>query len=165
MMLLIFILVILTCLYAYKAYNINTKAYNTEYQILQLKPAQLTEAILDERNPIIVETSEMMDDVLKSEVLRNKYKQIDKVRSNIRVGNNARLKAISYNKSDKAMVEIFTPKHAKLDKDDPEYQSMTIVLRKGHVLLLPFMWHFSSDHDLTTVDIHDWFSRIYSYMM
>lgn len=164
MWLLIFILVILTAVYAYKTYNINTK-FNSEYQILQLKPAQLTEDVLAERNPIIVETGDMVNDVMMSEVIRSKQKQVGKVRANTLLINNARLKALSYNKdSDKAMVEIITPKHAKLDKDDPEYQSMTIVLRKGHVLLLPIMWHFSSDHDLTTVDIHDWFSQIYSQL-
>jgi hypothetical protein len=164
MWLLIIILIILSSLYAYNTYQMNMK-FNTEYQILQLKPSQLTDAIIEERNPIIVETSDMVNDVLMSDVLRNKQKRVGKVREQTLLKNSAQLKALSYNKNDKAMVEIITPKHAQLDREDPEYQSMTIVLRKGHVLLLPFMWHFSSDRDLTTVDIHDWFSRILSHVM
>jgi hypothetical protein len=164
MWLLIIILVILASVYAYKTYNKNIK-YNSEYQILQLKPAQLTDAIIEERNPIIVETNEIVNEVLMSDVLRNKAKRVKKVKSNTQAKNDARLKVIYYNKDEKAMVEIINPKHSHLDKEDPQYQSMTIVLRKGHVLLLPFMWHFSSDRDLTSVDVHDWFSQMYSLML
>jgi hypothetical protein len=160
MWLLIVILVILLSVYAY---NMNIK-YNDTYQILQLKAQQLDDALIDERNPIIIETSDMLNDVLMAAVLRNKHKRVVKVKANDALENTARLKAFSYNKDGKAMIEIVTPKHAKQNKNDPDYQSMSIVLRKGHVLLLPFMWHFSSDHDLTTVDIHDWFSRLYSFL-
>jgi hypothetical protein len=161
MLLLIIILVLLAMIYAY---NSNVK-YNTEYQILQLKPAQLNEAIIEERNPIIVETTQLLPDVLMSDVFRSKTKRVKRIRSNHRTKNCARVQAVSYNKGDKAMVEIITPKHAKIGTEEDDYQSMTIVLRKGHVLLLPFMWHFSSDRDLTTVEIHDWFSHIYSFVM
>lgn len=158
-----FLIVILIILVAMYAYNTNMK-YNDTYQILQLKPHQLTQAIIDERNPIIIETSDMPNDVLMSTLLRNKHKSVRKVKANAELKNKARLKAFSYSKSGKAMVEIITPRHASIDKQDPEYQSMSIVLRKGHVLLLPFMWHFSSDRDLTTVDIHDSFSRLWSFV-
>jgi len=109
MWLLIVILVILLSVYAY---NINIK-YNDTYQILQLKAQQLDDALIDERNPIIIETSDMLNDVLMAAVLRDKHKRVVKVKANEALENTARLKAFSYNKDGKAMIEIVTPKHAK----------------------------------------------------
>jgi hypothetical protein len=161
---LVLVLIILLCMYAYNIV-IQSMKYNEEYQILQLKPSQLDEAIIEERNPIVIETTDVVNDVLLSPVIKDKCKKVRKTEKDVQSVSKARLKAFSYNKDGSAVVEIITPKHAKMDKKDEEYKSMSIILRKGHVLLLPCMWHFVSDKALTTVDIHDWQSTIYSFVM
>ena len=161
---LVLVLIILLCVYTYN--NVmNSMKYNEEYQILQLKPSQLNESIIQERNPIVIETTDMVNDVLLSPVIKEKSKKIRKIEKDVPYVNKARVKAFSHKKDGSAVVEIITPKHAKMDKKDEQYKSMSIILRKGHVLLLPCMWHFVSDKALTTVDIHDWQSMIYSFLM
>lgn len=161
---LVLVLIILLCVYTYNIV-MNSMKYNEEYQIIQLKPSQLDESIIEERNPIVIETTDMVNDVLMSPVIKDKSKKVRKIEKDVQYVNKARLKAFSHKKDGSAMVEIITPKHAKMDKKDEQYKSMSIILRKGHVLLLPCMWHFISDKTLTTVDIHDWQSTIYSFLM
>lgn len=161
---LVMVLIILLCVYTYNTV-IGSMKYNDDYQILQLKPSQLNESIIEERNPIVIETTDLVNDVLLLPILKGKRKQVRKIRKDVTYANKARLTAFSHKKDGSAVVEIITPKHAKMDKKDSEYKSMSIILRKGHVLLLPCMWHFVSDTPLTTVDIHDWQSTIYSFLM
>ncbi len=158
---LIAVLVILLASYIWS----NLK-YNTVYQILQLKPEQLTHAVLAERNPIVVEgkhVQDVLEGAMRSMYVSKKLRSIGE--SKMLYKNGARFAVFFHNEDTKAIIEILTPMHAKLKPEDEQYQSVSIVLDKNHMLILPLFWSFRVSgtrvaavmaHDLPSL-AHDFF--------
>jgi hypothetical protein len=158
---LIAVLVILLAAYIWS----NLK-YNTVYQILQLKPEQLTHAVLAERNPIVVEgkhVQEVLEGAMRSMYASKKLHSFGS--SQMLHKNGARFAVFFHNEDSKAILEILTPMHAQLKPDDEQYQSVSVVLDKNHILILPLFWSFRVSgtrvaavmaHDLPSL-AHDFF--------
>ncbi len=148
------------------AYIWSNLKYNTVYQILQLKPEQLTHAVLAERNPIVVEGKrlhEVLEGAMRSMYVSKKLRSIGD--SQMLYKNGARFAVFFHNEDTKAVVEILTPMHAKLKPDDEQYQTVSVVLDKKHMLILPLFWSFRVSgtrvsavmaHDLPSL-MHDFF--------
>jgi len=160
---LVLIAVLIILLVAYIWSNLK---YNTTYQILQLKPEQLTHTVLAERNPIVVEgkhVHQVLEGAMRSMYFSKKLRTIGE--SQMLYQNGARFAVFFHNEDTKAIVEILTPMHAKLKPEDDQYQSVSVVLDKNHLLILPLFWSFRVSgtrvaavmaHDLPSL-MHDFF--------
>ena len=154
-------LVLLIILVIYIWHNLDAR---DSYEILQIKPNQLTSALLLEKNPIVIESNDAKN-IVETIGHTNINQQV--VESGIATKVKSRFAVIFHRRQNtKVNVEIWTPKHWSIDKDDPEYKSMIIVLNDKHMLILPMLWRFKVlDKDVETVRVayvHDLFSSIYS---
>lgn len=149
-------------------YVLHNLKYKEDYQILQLKPQQLSEEVLYEKNPVVVETQEAVHDILNTVALQPLYRSAKQSKATEQWSvNKSRYCVFFHNKDDvRATVEIATPKHGKLDPiTDPEYKSMSIILRKDHALILPMLWKYRVDAVINIVSLDDVFSKVYSTLM
>lgn len=140
--------------------------YKDTYEILQLKPPQLNATVLSERNPIVVEGKDIkriLDGPMSGMYIK---KRVGATKPDaLAQTNTARFAVFFHNSDDKAVVEIATPKHAKLSPDHDDYQTVSVVLRKDHVLILPPYWTYKvSGSQVATVFAHDAFSLAYDFV-
>lgn len=158
--LLVAVLVILVVAYVWS----NLK-YNTQYQILQLKPQQLTHDVLSERNPIVVEGKDIqgiLEGAMRSMYVKKRIGSVGD--SQLLHKNGARFALFFHNEDSKAVIEIATPKHAKMSPEEEDYQTVSVVLDKKHVLILPLFWSFKvSGCRVAMISAHDVSSLIYDF--
>lgn len=164
LLIILLILVIVFYVVSYTSHNLKSK---DDYQILQLKPEQLTDDVLQEKNPIVVETKEAVHDILNRPQMQALHKKAKKSAPSAEwSANKSRYGVFFHNKDDvRATVEIVTPKHSKMDPiTNPEFKSVSIILRKDHALILPMLWKYRVDAVVNIVSVDDLFSRVYSFI-
>ena len=157
---LVLVLVIILLMYTWR--NLDARDV---YEILQVKPPQLTAALLLEKNPIVVESNDAKA-IVQGLGYTNINQQVVEG-GEVVVKVKSRFAVIFHRReNEKVQVQIWTPKHWGMAKDDPEYKSMTIVLNDKHMLILPMLWRYQVlDQNVKTmrvVNVNDLFSSMYS---
>ncbi len=151
------LLIILTILLfvIYTRYNLK---YNPFTEILQIKPGQLTPAILMEKNPIIIENGFINpNDTIETSMkyLYLYFNKGQKEPSNKLSTNQAKY-ALIYGNG--VTVEIVNPKY----KNEENYPVLPIKLKHNQALILPMYWLYSNEtSSIQIVYIHDMFSILY----
>jgi hypothetical protein len=132
--------------------------YQDHYEILQLRPSQLTPDILAEKNPIIVEgcadsANDMVESSLKYMYLY-KYNSKYEPKPDTLTKNYAKYLVLHSDKT--CIIEIVNPKY-----NDKEYQSVPIKIKPNTYLILPNLWKYKSEQEIECIFVHDVFSAIH----
>ena len=151
------IILIILVIVLYVRFNLK---YSPNYEILQIYPSQITPELLNEKNPIVIETIEdkNVGDLITSAL---KYLYLYKLEymyqpKELPVKNNAKYVFIT-TKSQNSDIEIINPKYKQSDN----YKSVSVKLNPKQVLILPSYWRFKCDNNLNCVSVHDLFSSFY----
>jgi hypothetical protein len=135
--------------------------FQSEVEILQVRPSQLTPDILAERNPIILEYSNSnIQDILQKSFKYLFLYKITKTYSddgNIH-NNNAKYAILTVtNDADIVEIDIINPKY----KSKTDYKAVTIKIQPSYALILPMYWRFKTNGNIQCNYTYDIFSSIY----
>jgi hypothetical protein len=151
--LLLIVIGLIICIYI--RYNLK---YNDAYEILQAKPQQLTPKLLHERNPIVVESlGHMSETITASFKYLYLYKKESIVPIQEFITNTSRYCVIQNNDAAPVEVELLNPKY----KIGDNYQSVSIRLYAGNILVVPMYWRLRSTVPIGCVFLYDTFSAMY----
>ena len=148
------IVLIILILLSYLRYNLK---YRDEYEIIQLTPSKLTYDILNEKNPIVVDSDVgdvqgFVSKAFKYTYLYDSKRTIDSIDDII--DNNAKF-VVLHTKEDNA-IEIMNPKYKKNN-----YKSVVVKIKRNQLLILPMYWRFKSSKSVECIFLHDIFSCLY----
>lgn len=155
---LLFCLLVLLVI-VYIRYNLK---YNDYYQILQTDLANFKEALLYEKNPLVI-TDMMYDqeDLLKTVfkyqfITASKWTYEPSMNNKYNYAKYLILYSKNENKSN-VLVNIINPKYT--NEKDP--YKVAVKLNSKQTLIIPPKWMFHCDTELSCISVHDTFSLIH----
>lgn len=152
------LLVLLVTLIAIIYIRYNMK-FNDQYEILQTSSDKMTPSLLFEKSPIVVDT-----------YVENAGAFISSVFRYLHISTSQPYQTSGVKDSNAKYLVISAPKDVVIDVVNPKYKGsstpmyVSINLYKKQILVLPMYWTFTSSEEVEAVDVHDFFSLVYSKM-
>jgi hypothetical protein len=150
------VVLILLVVLIYIRFNLK---YNEETEIVQVRPSQLTPALLYERNPIVLEGSVVSTKEIVKKSMRYLYIYSNNVKKDAteKVEVNRSRFAVIQPAEGEAIINIINPKY----KGEEDYPVLPIKLRTTQALVLPMYWMFYNERPINIAYVHDTFSTFY----
>lgn len=151
----LFIILIVLVIILYVRFNLK---YNDYYEILQVKPGNLTPDVFNERKPIVIQNGNYTQQQIISSALRYMYINqytITYEPNEKPIENKAKFLFISVDKP--CEIEIINPKYKSID----DYESISVKLNTKNILVIPAFWKYKCQQKMTCTFVHDIFSLTY----